>query len=46
MTQLKQTKLENWLHISIESPKEGVNDAVLVPVFLCLCSVCGCHVTF
>ena len=27
-TQLKQTNLENWLHISIESPKEGFNDTV------------------
>ena len=25
-TQLKQTNLENRLHVSIESPKEGFND--------------------
>ena len=28
MTQLKQTNLENRLHISAESPKEGFTDAV------------------
>ena len=27
-TQLKQTDLENQLHISTESPKEGFNDSV------------------
>ena len=27
-TQLKQTNLENPLHISTESPKEGFNDTV------------------
>ena len=27
-TQLKQTNLENRLHISTESPKEGFNDTV------------------
>ena len=46
---LKQTNLENQLHISTESPKEDFNDTVfqhscgwvktLVPVFLCLCSI-------
>ena len=25
---LKQTNLENWLHFSTESPKEGFNDTV------------------
>ena len=28
VTQLKQTNLENWFHISTESPKEGFNDTV------------------
>ena len=57
MTQLKQTNLENQLHILTESLKEGLNDGVfqnlvdelniLVSVFLCLCSnICGCYVTF
>ena len=27
-TRLKQTNLENWFHISKESPKEGLNDTV------------------
>ena len=27
-TQLKQTNLENWLHIWTESPKDGLNDTV------------------
>ena len=59
-TQLKQTNLENRLHISTKIPKEGFNDTIfqhfvnklkncnsdirmelqiLVPVFLCLCSI-------
>ena len=25
-TQLKQTNLENWLHIPTESPKDNIND--------------------
>ena len=46
---LKQTNLENGLHISIDSPKEDFNDTIsqhygrwvktLAPVFLCLCSI-------
>ena len=43
---LKQTNLENQLHISTGSPKENFNDNVfqhfvdeLVMVFLCLCSL-------
>ena len=28
LTHLKQTNLKNWLHISIESSKEGFNDTV------------------
>ena len=43
---LKQTNLENQLHILTGSPKENFNDNVfqhfvdeLVMVFLCLCSV-------
>ena len=42
--------MENYRHISTESPKEGFNDTVfqhfvdgqikaLVPVFLCLCLI-------
>ena len=48
-TQLKQTNMENWLHILTESPNEGFNDRVFqtfrgriktaIPEFLCLYSM-------